>query len=96
MAKKAKKKSGVSRAARTVKKAASSAARSTRKAVKKMMPRKKAKKIFTALIEQLNDQTPGIILRAKPMESRCISALEGIRWPGNSLSMIIHPFCDLR
>jgi hypothetical protein len=66
MAKKAKKKSGVSRAARTVKKAASSAARSTRKAVKKMMPRKKAKKkIFTALIEQLNDQTPGIILRAQ-------------------------------
>ena len=25
------------------------------------------------------------------MESRCISALEGIRWPGNSLSMIIIP-----
>ena len=38
MAKKAKKKSAVSRAVRTVKKAAASTARSTRKVVKKMMP----------------------------------------------------------
>ena len=44
MAKKAKKKSAVSRAIGTVKKAATSTARSTRKAVKKMMPGRKAKK----------------------------------------------------
>ena len=44
MAKKAKKRSAVSRAVRTVKKAASSAARSTQKAVKKMMPGTKRRK----------------------------------------------------
>jgi hypothetical protein len=44
MAKKAKKKSAVSRAVRTVKKAAATAMRSTRKAVKKVMPGRKAKK----------------------------------------------------
>ena len=44
MAKKAKKKSAVSRAVRTVKKAATSTAGSTRKVVKTMMPGRKAKK----------------------------------------------------
>jgi hypothetical protein len=44
MAKKAKKKSAVSKAVRTVKKAAASTARSTRKVAKKMMPGRTAKK----------------------------------------------------
>jgi hypothetical protein len=44
MAKKAKKKSAVSRAVRTVKKAVAAATRSTRKAVKKVMPGREAKK----------------------------------------------------
>ena len=44
MAKKAKKKSAVSQAVRTVKKAATHTARSTRKAVQKIMPGRKAKK----------------------------------------------------
>jgi hypothetical protein len=45
MAKKAKKKSAVSRAVRTVKKAALSATKTTARAVKKIMPgKKKAKK----------------------------------------------------
>jgi hypothetical protein len=44
MAKKTKKKSAVSRAVRTVKKAATHTARSTRKAVKKMIPGRTAKK----------------------------------------------------
>jgi hypothetical protein len=44
MAKKVKKKSTVSRAVQTAKKAATSAARSTRKAVKNIMPGRRAKK----------------------------------------------------
>ena len=44
MAKRAKKKSVVSRAVRTVKKAAKSAAKTTKRAAKKMMPGKKAKR----------------------------------------------------
>jgi hypothetical protein len=44
MAKKVKKQSAVSRAAQTAKKAATSAARSTRKAVKNIMPGRRAKK----------------------------------------------------
>jgi predicted NodU family carbamoyl transferase len=51
MANKAKKKSAVSRAVRTVKKAATSTARSTRKVVKKMIPGKYQEEIFQALIE---------------------------------------------
>ena len=56
MVKKAKKKSPISRAVRKVKKAATSAARSTGKAVKKMMPGRKAKEeeVFSALV-QTND-----------------------------------------
>jgi hypothetical protein len=44
MAKRAKKKSVVSRAVRTVKKAATSAAKTTKRAAKKMIPGKKAKR----------------------------------------------------
>jgi len=44
MAKRAKKKSVVSRAVRTVKKAAKSAAKTTKRAAKKMMHGKKAKR----------------------------------------------------
>ena len=44
MAKRAKKKSVVSRAVRTVKKAAKSAAKTTKHAAQKMMPGKKAKR----------------------------------------------------
>ena len=44
MAKKAKTKSTVSRAVQTAKKAATAAARSTRKAVKNIMPGRKAKR----------------------------------------------------
>ena len=44
MAKRAKKKSVVSRSVRKVKKAAKSAAKTTKRAAKKMMPGKKAKR----------------------------------------------------